>query len=118
MRIGVAHTHHPEAAEIVPSDHCVHRFRQRMPVRDPGVEEVATALLQALESADVSGWPPGWAVSDRPAELWAVAGDVALPLARTAHPRRWLAVPAPRLTLSGSQRGFASRAVQAVLLSE
>ncbi len=92
MRIGVAHTHHPEAAEIVPSDHCVHRFRQRMPVRDPGVEEVATALLDALESADVSGWPPGWAVSDRPAELWAVSGDVAFPLARTPEPRRWLAV--------------------------
>ena len=63
-----------------------------MPVRDPGVEEVATALLHTLESADVSGWPPGWAVSDRPAELWAVAEDVAFPLARTALPRRWLAV--------------------------
>ena len=92
MRIGVAHTDHPQASEIVPSDHCVHRFRQRMPVRDPGVDEVAAALIEALESADVSGWPPGWAVSDRPAELWAVSGDVAFPLARTAAPRRWLAV--------------------------
>ena len=92
MRIGVAHTHHPLAAEIVPSDHCVHRFRERMPVRGPGVDEVASALIDALESADVSGWPPGWAVSDQPAELWAVAGDVAFPLARTVQPRRWLAV--------------------------
>ena len=92
VRIGVAHTEHPEAAEIVPSDHCVQRFRQRMPVRDPGVQEVASALLEALESADVSGWPPGWAMSDRAAELWAVSGDVAFPLARTARPRRWLAL--------------------------
>ena len=92
MDIAVAHTGHAVAAEIVPSDHCVHRFRQRMPVRDPGVEEVARALIDTLEAADVSGWPPGWAVSDRPAALWAVAGDVAFPLAPTTHPRRWLAV--------------------------
>lgn len=92
MHIGVAHTQHPQAAEIVCSDHCVHRFRQRMPVRDPGVDEVARALIGTLEAADISGWPPGWAVSDQPAELWAVAGEVAFPLARTAHPRRWLAV--------------------------
>lgn len=92
MHIGVAHTGHAVAAEIVPSDHCVHRFRQRMPVRDPGVEEVARALIDTLEAADVSGWPPGWAVSDRPAPLWAVAGDVAFPLAPTMQPRRWLAV--------------------------
>ena len=92
MLIGVAYTDHPEAAEIIPSDHCIQRFRQRMPVRDPGIEEVATALLRALEAADVSGWPPGWAVSDTPAELWAVSGDVAFPLARTLQPRRWLAV--------------------------
>ncbi len=92
MRIGVAHTAHPEAREVVPSDHCVHRFRARMPVRAPGIDEVAAALLAALEAADVSAWPPGWAVSDRPAELWAVSGDLAFPLARTATPGRWLAV--------------------------
>ncbi len=92
MRIGVAHTAHPEAREVVPSDHCVHRFRARMPVRAPGIAEVAAALLAALEAADVSAWPPGWAVSDRPAELWAVSGDLAFPLARTATPGRWLAV--------------------------
>jgi hypothetical protein len=92
VRIGVAHTAHPEAREVVPSDHCVHRFRARMPVRAPGIAEVAAALLAALEAADVSAWPPGWAVSDRPAELWAVSGDLAFPLARTATPGRWLAV--------------------------
>jgi hypothetical protein len=92
VRIGVAHTAHPEAREVVPSDHCVHRFRARMPVRAPGIDEVAAALLAALEAADVSAWPPGWAVSDRPAELWAVSGDLAFPLARTATPGRWLAV--------------------------
>ncbi len=92
MRIGVAHTQHPLVAEIVPSDHCVHPFRQRMPVRDPGVDEVASALIEALERADVSAWPPGWAISDQSAELWTVAGDVAFPLARTGQPRRWLGV--------------------------
>ena len=120
MRIGVAHTEHPEVAEIVPSDHCVHRFRQRMPVRDPGVEEVAAALLAALESADVSGWPPGWAVSGRPAELWAVSGDTAFPLVRTAQPRRWLAVTCLRRgsALTGTRPVSASGWVQDALLSE
>jgi len=92
MRIGVAHTEHAEVHEIVPSDHCVHRFRQRIPVRRPGIAEVASALLAALEAADISAWPPAWAVSDRPAELWAVHEDVAFPLARTAAPGRWIAV--------------------------
>jgi len=90
--VGVAHTDHPAAAEIVPSAHCVHRFRERMPVRAPGIEEVARALLEALEVADVSAWPPGWAVSDRPAELWAVTADMAFPLARTDRPSRWMAL--------------------------
>jgi hypothetical protein len=92
MHVGVARTAHPEAAEIVPSAHCVKRFRQRMPVRDPGIDEVATALIGALEDADVSAWPPGWAVSDREASLWAISGDLAFPLVRTDMPHRWLAV--------------------------
>lgn len=92
MHIGVAHTGHALAAEIVPSDHCVHRFRQRMPVRNPGVSEVARELIATLEAADVSTWPPGWAVSDRSAELWAVAGEVAFPLVRTGRRNRWLAI--------------------------
>lgn len=88
----LAHTHHPEAREIVASAHCVHRFRQRMPVREPGGEAVTTALREALEAADVSGWPPAWAVSDRDAELWAATDDLAFPLVRTPTAGRWLAV--------------------------
>ena len=92
MQIGIARTDHPEAPEIVPSAHCVQRFRQRMPIRDPGTDAVATALLAELEEAHVSHWPPAWAVSDRSAELWAFTSDLAFPLARTATPGRWLAV--------------------------
>jgi hypothetical protein len=92
MHVGTARNDSPEAPEIVPSAHCVKRFRERMPVRAPGVDEVAVALLAALESADVTHWPPGWAVSDRPAPLWAIAGDLAFPLAPTGLPGRWLAV--------------------------
>jgi len=92
VHVGVARIDHPEVAEIVPSAHCVKRFRERMPVREPGVDEVAVALMAALESADVSGWPPAWAVSDRPAELWAAGEDMAFPLARTLRPGRWLAL--------------------------
>lgn len=88
----VAHTHHPQAREIVASAHCVQRFRQRLPLHEPGADAVAAALRAALERADVSGWPPAWAVSDRPAELWAVTAQLAFPLARTDRPGRWLAV--------------------------
>jgi hypothetical protein len=92
MLVAAAHTDHPRAREIVPSAHCVQRFRQRMPIREPGGEAVALALRAALEAADVSGWPPAWAVSDRPAELWAATADLAFPLAPTPTPGRWLAV--------------------------
>lgn len=92
MDVGVARMEHPLVTEIVPSAHCVMRFRQRMPVRRPGVEEVARALIAALESADVSRWPPAWAVSDRPAEQWAVTADMAFPLARSREARRWVAL--------------------------
>ncbi len=54
--------------------------------------EVLAELRASLERADISGWPPGWAVSDRPADLWAVDGDVAYPLAPTSLPGRWIAV--------------------------
>ena len=92
MHVGTARNESPEAPEIVPSAHCVKRFRERMPVRAPGIEEVAAALLAALEAADVTRWPPGWAVSDRPAPLWAISGELAFPLAPTGLPGRWLAV--------------------------
>lgn len=92
MDIGYARIEHPEVAEIVPSAHCVQRFRQRSPVRAAGIAAVAASLLAALESADVSGWPPAWAVSDRSAPLWAATADLAFPLAPTDRRDRWLAV--------------------------
>ena len=92
MLLGTARTGDPLAPEIVPSDHCLQRYRERMPVRAPGLHEAAAALLADLEAADVMRWPPGWAVTDRPPELWAIAGDLAFPLARTPDPGRWLAV--------------------------
>ncbi|HEU4974967.1 MAG TPA: hypothetical protein VFT50_07725 [Baekduia sp.] len=92
MFVRAARVGHAEVEEIVPSAHCVHRFRQRMPVRDPGIDEVERALLAALEDADVSRWPPAWAVSDRPARMWAVAADVAFPLEPSDRPGRWVAV--------------------------
>lgn len=92
MYVGIAHTDHPEAREIVPSAHCVQRFRERMPVREPGIEEVAIGLITALEACDVSPWAPGWASSDKPAQLWAATADMAFPLVPTSQPGRWLAV--------------------------
>ena len=92
MDIGFARTDHPEVHEIVPSDHCLLRFRQRRPVRHAGADPVVAELIAALEAADISAWPPAWAVSDRPAPMWAVSGDVAFPLAETAAAGRWLAV--------------------------
>jgi hypothetical protein len=86
-----ARVEHPEVHEIVPSHHCVLRFRQRHPIRTPGGEPAAEAMISALEEADVSGWPPAWAVSDRRTELWAVAKDLAFPLERTTTHGRWLA---------------------------
>ncbi|MEA2362068.1 MAG: hypothetical protein QOD71_1213 [Thermoleophilaceae bacterium] len=87
----VARLDHPEVREIVPSHHCVVRFRQRRPVRERGTEAVAIALIEALEGADVSRWPPAWAISDRRTELWAVNGELAFPLERGGVPGRYVA---------------------------
>lgn len=88
----VALLDHPEVREIVPSHHCVVRFRQRRPVGERGGEAVAEALMAALEEADVTRWPPAWAISDRRTELWAISGALAFPLQRTDRAGRWLAV--------------------------
>jgi hypothetical protein len=82
---------HPEVREIVPSHHCVVRFRQRRPVRERGSEAVAEALMAALRDADVSRWPPAWAVNDRYTELWAVNGELAFPLEPSGAPGRFVA---------------------------
>lgn len=105
MFVRAARVDHPEVHEIVPSAHCVHRFRERMPVREPGIDEVERALLEALEGADVSGWPPAWAVGDRPARMWAVNGDVAFPLEPSGQAGRWVAVTC--LRRDGGGRGGA-----------
>ena len=87
----VAHLDHPEVREVVPSHHCVVRFRQRRPVRERGSEAVAEALMAALRDADVSRWPPAWAVNDRYTELWAVNGELAFPLEPSGAPGRFVA---------------------------
>src|SRR5918998_5917526 len=87
----VARIGHPEVHEIVPSHHCVVRFRQRRPVRERGTEAVAEALVVALEGSDVSRWPPGWAISDRRTDLWAVNGTLAFPLERSDRAGRYVA---------------------------
>jgi hypothetical protein len=92
MFVGTARTGDPQAPEIVPSDHCIARYRERMPVRAPGVDEVVDALIAVLEDAVIVAWPPAWAVSDKPAQLWAINGDLAFPLARTGVADRWVAV--------------------------
>ena len=87
----VARLDHPEVREVVPSHHCVVRFRQRRPVRERGAEAVAEALIEVLSGSDVSRWPPAWAVSDRRTELWAVNGELAFPLERGGAPGRFVA---------------------------
>ena len=87
----VAQLDYPEVREIAPSHHCVVRFRQRRPVRERGTEAVAEALIAVLTDADVSRWPPAWAVGDRNTELWAVSGGLAFPLERGGAPGRFVA---------------------------
>ncbi|MEA2455167.1 MAG: hypothetical protein QOI45_1429 [Thermoleophilaceae bacterium] len=84
----VAHIDHPEVREVVPSHHCVVRFRQRRPVREHGGEAVADALIVALEDSHVTRWPPAWAVNDRRTELWAVNGELAFALESASSPGR------------------------------
>jgi hypothetical protein len=88
----VATTHSAAAPEIVASAHCVQRFRQRLPLREPGGEVLAEALRETLADAHVERWPPAWAVSDREVELWAYTDELAFPLTRTATAGRWLAI--------------------------
>jgi hypothetical protein len=92
MLAPVAQLEHDEVHEVVASAHCIERFRQRMPIRTPGAQEVIDGVVAALSASDVSRWPPAWAVSDTSAEWWAVSGDVAFPLARAGRPGRWVAI--------------------------
>ena len=87
----VARLDHAEVREVVPSHHCVVRFRQRRPVRERGSDAVADALIAALEEAHVTRWPPAWAINDRDTELWAVSEELAFPLERSGSPGRYVA---------------------------
>jgi hypothetical protein len=87
----VARLDHAEVREVVPSHHCVVRFRQRRPVRERGGDAVADALISALEHAHVTRWPPAWAINDRDTELWAVSDELAFPLERSGSPGRYVA---------------------------
>jgi hypothetical protein len=91
MLTGTARTGDPLAPEIVPSDHCVARYRERTPIRTPGLDEVLHALIATLEDATITRWPPAWAISDRKTDLWAITPDLAFPLTATTDPRRFLA---------------------------
>jgi hypothetical protein len=87
----VARLDHPEVREIAPSHHCVVRFRERRPVRERGSEAVIEALISVLREADISRWPPAWAVGDRRTGLWAVNGELAFPLEPSGAPGRFVA---------------------------
>jgi len=52
---------------------------------------VAEALITTLSDADVSRWPPAWAISDRMTDWWAVNGDLAFPLEPSDVSGRWVA---------------------------
>lgn len=91
MLTGTARTGDPLAPEIVPSDHCVTRYRERSPVRAAGLQVVLDALIETLEACVIVRSPPAWAVTDRPTELWAITSDLAFPLAATPDPGRYLA---------------------------
>ena len=73
--------HHDEVRAIQPTWHCLLRFRQR--VRLPsGTDSAVEALRASLERADLTRMTPGWVSgTDRGAQMWALDGDLAYPLA-------------------------------------
>ncbi len=92
MLAPVARTEHPEVHEIVASAHCIQRFRQRMPIRTPGAQDVIDGVIAALEEAHLMRWPPGWVRSDARAPWWAATADLAFPLQPADRPGRWVAI--------------------------
>src|SRR3954454_434210 len=92
MLIGSVRREHPDVREVVPTDHCLLRFRRRRGVREAGTATAARALLRELEEADITRWPPGWVAGEREAELWAIAAEAAYPLRRAGAPGRYVAL--------------------------
>jgi hypothetical protein len=81
VNIAAAHRHDdPDVARIQPTWHCLVRFRERS-FRTPGAAEVAEALRLVLVDAEIARVPPAFAAGQE-AERWAIAGDLAFPLAR------------------------------------
>jgi hypothetical protein len=89
MRLAPVHTDHPEVRVIQPTWHCVLRFRQRG--RHPtGADAAVERLRQVLADAVIDVWPPPWAAGQE-ALRWAVSGEWAFPLERSAD-GTWVAV--------------------------
>lgn len=66
---------------IQPTWHCLLRFRQRVDV-PPGTDAAVRALRDSLDRADLTRMAPGWVAGrDQGAEMWALDGDLAYPLA-------------------------------------
>ena len=81
-----------EVMEVVITDHCLLRFRARGPYREAGGDAALAAVVRVLEDdCHVMRLPPGWAVSDRGAPMWAASATLAFPLERSGEAGRWVA---------------------------
>jgi len=79
--LDAVHKDHDEVRAIQPTWHCLLRFRQRVTL-PPGAGEAAAALRASLERADITRMTPAWVSGrDRGAQMWALDGDLAYPLA-------------------------------------
>jgi hypothetical protein len=82
--------HHDDVRAIQPTWHCLLRFRQR--VKGPAGTDAAVAALRAsLDRADLTRMTPAWVEGrERHAQMWALDGDLAYPLAPGAR-GEWIA---------------------------
>jgi hypothetical protein len=85
MHIPRAYIDHPEVTAIQPTWHCLKRFRERVGA-EPGVNEVITALTEALSLAEITTQiPKGIRSSREPFALWAVYQSFAFPLVEDGY---------------------------------
>ena len=89
--VAAVHTEHPARARSCPRPIASLASASECRSASPAARSSRRRCARRSK-ADISGWPPAWAVSDRPAELWAVTGELAFPLAPTDTPGRWLAL--------------------------